>query len=62
MRNATQTSGKCMNSSGERKKKKKSIGILNKWVKVVGNVRRSGYMTCHLSGPDVERGLLNAIF
>jgi hypothetical protein len=50
-----------MNSSGERKEKKKSIGILNKWVKVDRNVRRSGYITCHLSGPDVERGLLNAV-
>ena len=62
MRNATQISGKWMNSSGERKLKKKSIGILNKWVKVDRNVRRSGYITCHLSGPDVERGVLNAIF
>jgi hypothetical protein len=38
MRNATQISGKWMNSSGERKLKKKSIGILNKWVKVDRNV------------------------
>jgi hypothetical protein len=51
-----------MNSSGEIKKKTKSIGIPNKWVKVDGNVRTSGHITCHLSGPDVQRGALNAIF
>jgi hypothetical protein len=44
------------------KKKKKSIGIPNKWVKVDGYVRTREYTTCHLSGPDVKRGALNAIF
>ena len=44
------------------KKKEKSINIQNKWVNVDGNVRTTGYITRHPSGPHVERGALKAIF
>jgi hypothetical protein len=40
----------------------KGMGIPHTWVKVDGNARTSGYITCHLSGADVVRGALNAIF